>query len=149
MLGVPWYGYKYECLNGTNAEAEFCPIELVPFRGVNCSDAAGKEVAHATALKILNTTDPSVTGGLRRDANTGALYFNVVNQSVVHQYWIEDPVLLRQKYAWVRDQGIAGIGPYMFQNLDPVNQPSESRAMWSTFDEFLGDGVGILARKEA
>ena len=43
ILGVPWYGYRYACAsfypgNGT------CAIKHVPFRGANCSDAAGQQV---------------------------------------------------------------------------------------------------------
>lgn len=39
VLGLPWYGYDYTCINPTNETV--CPIQHIPFRGVNCSDAAG------------------------------------------------------------------------------------------------------------
>ena len=39
ILGVPWYGYKYPCLS--LSDDHVCSIEKVPFRGVDCSDAAG------------------------------------------------------------------------------------------------------------
>jgi len=39
VLGLPWYGYDYSCINPTNETV--CPIQHIPFRGVNCSDAAG------------------------------------------------------------------------------------------------------------
>jgi di-N-acetylchitobiase len=38
VLGVPWYGYRYQCSPGTAPDAVYCPIRKVPFRGVNCSD---------------------------------------------------------------------------------------------------------------
>lgn len=45
ILGVPWYGYRYECVDASfdPAEDRTCGIAQVPFRGVNCSDAAGSE----------------------------------------------------------------------------------------------------------
>ena len=39
ILGVPWYGYHYPCLS--LSDDHVCSIEKVPFRGVDCSDAAG------------------------------------------------------------------------------------------------------------
>ena len=43
ILGIPWYGYRYECVDPAFDPAvdETCEIAQVPFRGVNCSDAAG------------------------------------------------------------------------------------------------------------
>jgi di-N-acetylchitobiase len=145
ILGVPWYGYKYPCLPGTTPDAIYCPIKAVPFRGVNCSDAAGKEFGHADIVNTIHATGATV----RRDENTQTLFFNTVEQdpasgdAIVYQYWMEDPVLSRQKYGWAREQGLAGVGPYVFHNLDPVYQPEESQAMWSTFDVFLLGGDAI------
>jgi di-N-acetylchitobiase len=51
VLGVPWYGYIYTCLSPLPNER--CPIAEVPFRGVNCSDAAGYEVALSTLNELL------------------------------------------------------------------------------------------------
>jgi Di-N-acetylchitobiase len=137
ILGVPWYGYQYACLEGTLPDALFCPIQQVPFRGVNCSDAAGKQVDYWKALEILRKTNATLTGGLRRDANTGTLFFNDVQKGIIYQHWFDDPILLRRKYAWAREHGLAGVGPWNFQCLDPVHQPDESGAMWSAFDDFL------------
>lgn len=50
ILGVPWYGYDYPCLPGTAVDARFCPIREVPFRGVNCSDAAGSEIGFSSIM---------------------------------------------------------------------------------------------------
>lgn len=139
ILGVPWYGYKYPCLPGTPADAIYCPIKEVPFRGVNCSDAVGKQVAHSDIVETIH----AVGAAVQRDPNTQSLFFNTVEkdtksyQDVVYQYWMEDPLLLRQKFAWARDHRLAGVGPYVFNNLDPIHQPEESQRMWSTFDEFF------------
>eukprot|EP00934_Nitzschia_sp_Nitz4_P004586 Nitzschia sp. Nitz4//scaffold52_size167869//69679//70881//NITZ4_002274-RA/size167869-processed-gene-0.162-mRNA-1//-1//CDS//3329554029//4576//frame0 len=139
ILGVPWYGYRYPCLPGTPEDAIFCPIESVPFRGVNCSDAAGNQRAHSDMIQIIGATAAQV----HRDENTQSLYFNTVEsdpnhpKSTVFQYWMEDPVLLRKKFGWARSMGLAGVGPYVFNNLDPETQPEESQAMWSSLDSFF------------
>lgn len=57
VMGVPWYGYDYPCIAPSNET--YCSIESVPFRGVNCSDAAGRQVTYGT---IVNTLLPSSTG---------------------------------------------------------------------------------------
>ncbi len=44
VLDFGRYGYEYACEPGTAPTARYCPIPFVPFRGVNCSDAAGTEV---------------------------------------------------------------------------------------------------------
>jgi hypothetical protein len=75
------------------------------------------------------------------------LFFNTLEASekypgeAVFQYWMEDPVLLREKFRWARDHGLAGVGPFVFHNLDPVNEAEESQAMWSAFDDFIFDGI--------
>lgn len=50
VLGVPWYGYRYPC---EELSAGVCYIDLVPFRGCNCTDAAGREFAYKDVLKML------------------------------------------------------------------------------------------------
>ena len=70
ILGVPWYGYGYTCLEGqgpgtaslANAASPYCVIEQVPFRGVPCSDAAGGELAYVGVMEMLNT-NATTTGG--------------------------------------------------------------------------------------
>ena len=50
VLGVPWYGYRYPCLR---LSAGVCYIQRVPFRGCNCTDAAGREFPYRDVLKML------------------------------------------------------------------------------------------------
>jgi len=134
VLGVPWYGYRYRCLPGTPPDAIYCPIEKVAFRGINCSDAAGIEVAHRDIIKVFRSTNATVTGGLRRDTNMDAPFFNaIVNQTTVYQYWYDDTASLENKFRWAQQHHLRGIGPYTFNYLDPA----DSAAMWSTFDVFM------------
>ena len=141
VLGVPWYGYRYPCLNGTAPNAVYCPIAEVPFRGVNCSDAAGREFMYSDIQRVFKSTDSAVTGGIRRDSSTGSLFFNAVGdnggENVVYQYWFDDPISLAAKYKWARKHNLRGVGPYVFQNLDPIGAPEDALAMWCTFDVFF------------
>jgi len=41
VMGMPWYGYNYPCLG--LSDDDVCTIKAIPFRGVNCSDAAGED----------------------------------------------------------------------------------------------------------
>eukprot|EP00326_Haptolina_ericina_P002133 CAMPEP_0181224258 /NCGR_PEP_ID=MMETSP1096-20121128/31020_1 /TAXON_ID=156174 ORGANISM="Chrysochromulina ericina, Strain CCMP281" /NCGR_SAMPLE_ID=MMETSP1096 /ASSEMBLY_ACC=CAM_ASM_000453 /LENGTH=272 /DNA_ID=CAMNT_0023317307 /DNA_START=32 /DNA_END=850 /DNA_ORIENTATION=- len=126
LLGVPWYGYRYECVGGTPPTAVTCPIPLDPFRGVNCSDAAGGEVA---LDEILTKQEGSTTGRLW-DAYQGASYFNTIEGGATVQYWYDDVLSLRPKYAYARSLGLRGVGPFTFTDTgDP--------AMYEAFDAFL------------
>ena len=137
VLGVPWYGYKYKCLPGTLPDAIYCPIQRVPFRGVDCSDAAGTEVPYSTIVSELQSTNASITGGLRRDANMDAPFFNVVGSNgTVYQFWYDDAASLRRKYTWARKHNLRGVGPYTFSDLDPNGRDTD---VWSAFDVFLQD----------
>jgi di-N-acetylchitobiase len=44
ILGVPWYGYDYQCAAGTGQQDFLCPIAHVPYQGAPCSDAAGSQI---------------------------------------------------------------------------------------------------------
>jgi len=141
ILGVPWYGYQYPCLNGTQPHDRFCPIRQVPFRGVGCSDAAGIEVPYSNLLQEFNNqspTDKTETGGLRQDVYMDAPFFNLkVNNSFVKQNWFDNSLSLRHKFSYARENSLAGVGPYTFSDVDPLLQPEESMRMWSSFDAFF------------
>ena len=140
LLGVPWYGYRYPCLGGTTTvESRFCPIAQVPFRGVNCSDAAGTEVPYGTILRTYRATkQPNNKSNIcmKRDEYMDAAYFNTVdsNDGTVYQYFFDDPTSMRHKFSWAKSMRLGGVGPYTFDDLDPVESPEESEAMWSAFD---------------
>jgi Di-N-acetylchitobiase len=136
------YGYQYPCLEGTLTRDRYCPIRLVPFRGVDCSDAAGWEVPFANLMDEFyrqNSTQP-----LNRDFYMDASYFNSQKEGkdgtmVVHQSWFDDPTSLRHKYSFARSVGLKGVGPYIFGDLNPTSQPVESSEIWSSFDAFFND----------
>jgi len=145
VLGVPWYGYRYPCLNGTRPDQRSCPIQHVPFHGVNCSDAAGSEIKYSKILQtysLMTEEEIAITGGgMRRDETANAVFFNhiatnTVNKYGVYQYWFDDARSLRDKYALAKLLKLGGVGPYTFDYLDTNAFPVESKAMWSSFDAF-------------
>ncbi|CAB9499440.1 Di-N-acetylchitobiase [Seminavis robusta] len=157
ILGVPWYGYQYPCLEGTKLQDRFCPIPLKPFRGVDCSDAAGWEVPYSTLLSEWNTTllvgdhhtppEHSTTRTIMpRDDYMGASYFNMMRErngkQVVHQNWLDDPTSLSQKFTYAKSMQLGGVGPFQLGDLNPSTQPKESQAMWAAFDSFFPDKDG-------
>ena len=150
ILGVPWYGYRYPCVPGTPPNAVYCPLKPVPFRGVPCSDAAGGEVAYHGILQELALTDPTVTGGLRRNDNMDAPFFNSVitddkNETQVYQYWFDDALSLAHKFEWARNNYLRGVGPFTFSYLDPHGKDAD---MWSTFDVFLQQGDYSMTQEQ-
>jgi Di-N-acetylchitobiase len=139
VLGVPWYGYRYPCLNGTAPDARYCPVPLVPFRGVNCSDAAGTEITYSDLISLYRAQtdqEANLTGGWRRDDYMNAAFFNTIENGTTMQYWFDDHVSIRDKFAWAAYMGLGGVGPYTFDYLDPIALPTESKQMWSTLDAF-------------
>ncbi|GBG29617.1 Di-N-acetylchitobiase [Hondaea fermentalgiana] len=126
ILGVPWYGYRYPCLPGTASDARFCPIKEVPFRGVNCSDAAGRELPYDSLMKRFqhfNTTP------MMRDHSTMSPYFNTLEDGIVYQYHFDDEMSLKLKYAYAHAKRLRGVGPFTFQM---VSNPS----IWEAFQVF-------------
>ena len=126
ILGVPWYGYRYPCVVGTASSAEVCPIAEVPFRGINCSDAAGRELSHDAILAKL----PHSSTGRRWDSYQRAPYFNTVEGGRTVQYWYDDEESLKPKYVHARALGLRGVGPFTFTD---VSTPS----MYEAIDAFL------------
>ena len=59
VLGLPWYGYNYPCVNVSD-DRRICDIPIVPFRGVNCSDAAGSEVGYSNIEDLVREHTLSV-----------------------------------------------------------------------------------------
>jgi Di-N-acetylchitobiase len=110
ILGVPWYGYKYECIDPDfNPESgKTCEISQVPFRGVNCSDAAGSEVAYANIRSIVNEGRNS--SSVMRDNYMNVPFFNYRDDGKNYQIWYDDPESLSAIYKWAVESGLGGTG---------------------------------------
>jgi len=153
IMGTPWYGYQYPCLNA-GPEDDFCQLKFTPFRGVNCSDAAGSEIAfmHIMDLFDRNICPPNmgsvckVTTGLRWDASTSSPYFNFVTEDgQLHQLWFDNAESSVLKYELGRTLGVRGVGPFGWEMVDATGAitgnpkaPAEAKSMWQALLAFTG-----------
>merc|ERR1712187_908288 len=127
ILGIPWYGCHYPCENSGPTD-DICEIKLVPFRGVNCSDAAGSELAFSTIMDLFDrgicpgsSTGErcSVTTDIRWDSSTQSPYFNyMVNETQLWQVWFDNGASSALKYTLAKQMGVRGVGPYRWDQLD-------------------------------
>ena len=135
ILGVPWYGYQYPCLSGTDKKARYCEIPEVPFRGINCSDAAGGELALGSLLNLFNSKINITMSGY--DTNMQAPWFNYFNGTSVIQYWYDSPAGLELKYQYAKMMKLRGIGPFTFDDLWNLESEEDSKKYWSSYDAFF------------
>ncbi|KAF3690855.1 Di-N-acetylchitobiase [Channa argus] len=128
VMGVPWYGYDYPCLN---LSQEICSIAKVPFRGAPCSDAAGKQKTYKWIMKQVNN---SLSGRLW-DSKQQAPYFNYKDEKgQIHQVWYDDPQSICPKADFVKSKGLRGIGMWNGNILDYSDDPvaqQQTTMMWN------------------
>ncbi|XP_053549283.1 di-N-acetylchitobiase [Bombina bombina] len=128
VMGVPWYGYDYVCLN--LSQNNTCNIKSVPFRGAPCSDAAGRQVPYRVIMKQVNS---SVTGRLW-DETQKASFYNYKDKLGFHQVWYDDPESISLKVQYVKSRGLRGVGmwngDHLDYSVDPVAQ-QQTKDMWN------------------
>jgi len=135
VMGLPWYGYDYPCIGLSNNNT-VCAITPVPFRGVNCSDAAGREKDFDILKNLLKTS----TTGPRWDETLHSPWFNYQDpvSKQMHQVWYDDPTSLKIKTGWARAQGLRGVGMWTGDFVDyvtPNNQ--DTKDMWDAMRAFF------------
>lgn len=134
VMGVPWYGYEYRCIDMKSPYDDYCPIQLRPFRKVNCSDAAGSELSFKLIRNIVHN-NLNITP-VAYDYYMNAPHFNYIKNGSVYQVWYDDPVSLIPKYQYAKSVNLRGIGPFEFSYLD-TQYASEEKAMWDAMRVFL------------
>ncbi|XP_012516582.1 PREDICTED: di-N-acetylchitobiase isoform X1 [Propithecus coquereli] len=113
VMGVPWYGYDYTCLN--LSQDHVCTIAKVPFRGAPCSDAAGHQVPYKMIMKQMNS---SISGN-QWDKDQQAPYYNYKDPAGhFHQVWYDNPRSISLKAAYIQNYGLRGIGMWNANCLD-------------------------------
>lgn len=123
ILGVPWYGYRYPC---ELLQGGLCTIREVPFRGCNCTDAAGKEFPYSQVLEMLALSE----GGREWDGASATPTFTYREGSQDYQVWYDDPQSLAIKYQVAKDLGLAGTGFWTANYLN-YSDPAMVDSMWS------------------
>ncbi|XP_074660878.1 di-N-acetylchitobiase-like [Tubulanus polymorphus] len=129
VLGVPWYGYNYECID--LSQDNVCKLKRVPFRGVNCSDAVGRQVPYTNIMNLLNT---SISGRLWDDQSKSP-YFNFKDGKTgkIHQMRYDDVESLRIKYELALMNKLLGVGMWNADCLDYSDTKTaraQRRQMW-------------------
>lgn len=148
VMGVPWYGYDYSCLNFT--KEGICTIPKVPFRGAPCSDASGKQIPYSIMMKQINS---SISGRLW-DENQRAPYYNYKDtEGRVHQVWYDDPESIALKAAYVAQRGLRGIGMWNGNILDYSSDPvaqQQTVDMWNalTPGDHRESSAAVLSQTE-
>ncbi|CAG5123935.1 unnamed protein product, partial [Candidula unifasciata] len=113
VLGLPWYGYIYPCVW---TEGDLCYIQEVPFRGVNCSDAAGRQYDYGF-INVLLQTLPGSCRWNDSSATPYMTYTNFINNQS-YQIQFDDPKSLKIKYDLVSQLGLRGVGIWNIDSLD-------------------------------
>jgi len=139
VLGVPWYGYDYECLNHNSTTESVCVIQEVPYLGVNCSDAAGRELDYADIMQILQNS----TTGRMWDEKSKSVWMNfIAPDGTIHQMWYDDPVSLAMKYALQSKLSLRGLSMWHMDALyygNDQSQYEQTVVMWDTMAKYDKD----------
>ena len=131
VLGLPWYGYDYTCLS---FEKDICTLKQVPFRGVNCSDAAGRQLEYGILQDIL--TSRAVNGRQWDPVQLSPFFHYQDTAGAIHQVWYDDPESLSIKYAyatdWAKLRGIALWNSDLLDYSDIPRAKQQTEDMWNT-----------------
>eukprot|EP00045_Choanoeca_perplexa_P003911 m.34335 g.34335 ORF g.34335 m.34335 type:complete len:367 (+) comp12290_c0_seq1:55-1155(+) len=139
VLGLPWYGYTYPCINMSLTD-RYCPIKAVPFQGAPCSDAAGSELSWSNIQRILRNTS-LVKTPVARDNLLVSPWFNMQDEDgTIRQVWFDDVQSLTPKFALATSYNLRGVGVWNFDCLHDANAPAsqqkEMDAMWQAMKVF-------------
>lgn len=146
VLGLPWYGYDYPCEGDhISPQTDLCPLKLVPFRNISCSDAAGAQVCYSDIMARLR--QGGNTTAVHMDRASMSPYFNYYDKEEgrVHQVWFDTPESLKVKYMAARRHGFRGLGIWNLDCLDYCNKDpevqAETREMWETLKVFASPNM--------
>jgi len=111
-----------------------CRIPYVPFRGVNCSDAAGSEVPFAAITALLDSSPGATLGGRQWDVDSSTPYYAYVDAKTgaTHQRWYDDAQSSAAKYGVALANKLRGVGPFTYSDLayDTPDAAANAAAMW-------------------
>ena len=135
VLGLPWYGYDYPCLS--LSDDLVCSISKVPFRGVNCSDAAGTQRPYNLIREQIRASASFV----QWNASLESPFFNYkASDGQYHQVWFDDTESLSLKYIYAAHVGLRGLAFWNVDSLDYNGSPHDdflTREMWEAILVFF------------
>ncbi|GAM29111.1 hypothetical protein SAMD00019534_122870, partial [Acytostelium subglobosum LB1] len=134
VMAVPWYGYTYQCLGDSlSIDTIVCPIALVPFLGVNCSDAAGKQFPYSQIVEMLANQSLVSTGELWSDELSSPFFNYMLESGQLNQVWYDNPESLSIKVSMAKKLGLRGVSVWVLDFLSTA-QPTETQMMWDAMN---------------
>ena len=150
VLGLPWYGYVYPCLNAESLSFEECQIPSVPFRGCPCSDAAGGQIIFSDIMqKARNSSFPHsaiITNTDMSKNETGSFAtFNAIWPDPTYpgtkyrKFYFDNADTLREKYAAAKDLNLRGLAIWSVDMIYATSKESarDAKEMWDAFSAFV------------
>ena len=135
VLGLPWYGYDYPCVSLTDDSV--CVIPKVPFRGVNCSDAAGTQRPYNLIRELIRASSAFV----QWNASLESPFFNYkATSGEYRQVWYDNTESLSLKYIYAAHVGLRGLAFWNIDSLDYNGSPHDdylTREMWEAILVFF------------
>lgn len=130
VLGLPWYGYTYNCTK--LARWDMCFIKEI---GVHCTQGVGQQLSFATIMNYSNAKKERRWGKLSQSP-----YRNLKDNStgVISQIWYDDTESLSLKYAFASKWNLRGVGMWDADTLnysEPLNP--ETIAMWDALPDYV------------
>jgi di-N-acetylchitobiase len=141
VLGLPWYGYIYQCIDDSPPDVNICPIAHVPFRNVSCSDAAGHELCYNDVSKLARN---NATRAVAWNESLAAPFFDYVDATdgSTRQVWFDDSRSLGLKVALALAEGWRGVGTWnvdcLGYNTGDPDVDADNARMWATLSAIRG-----------
>ncbi|CAI5747397.1 unnamed protein product [Peronospora destructor] len=141
VLGVPWYGYRYQCLEREGEatdDASSCQIRPVPFFGAPCSDAVGRQIDYGD-IRLLVKSHGLVE---RWDVLTQTPFVSYSLDGRRSQIWFDNLQSLKAKYALVRELGLRGVGMWNADTLS-YSAANDSQLMWGSLARAFASNIPV------
>ena len=119
-------------------ERKPCRLPYVPFRGVNCSDAAGHEVGFASIIAMVDAG--KTVGGRQWDEDSSTPFYDyIASDGSRHQRWYDDEVSSAAKYELAISMRLRGVGPFEYSDLgsDTPAATQHAAKMWGALKEYV------------
>ena len=124
------------------SDGDTCHIKRVPFRGANCSDAAGKQIPYSEINDLLLTRTEA---GRKWDESSQSPYFDYYDPAdKTHQVWYDDPESLTIKLKCAKGIGLKGAAIW---NSDLLDYSQLKRSVTQT--EAMWQALALIKNKES
>jgi hypothetical protein len=120
------------------AHAKALGLPYVPFRGVNCSDAAGHEVGFASIIAMVDAG--KTVGGRQWDEDSSTPFYDyIASDGSRHQRWYDDEISSAAKYELAISMRLRGVGPFEYSDLgsDTPAATQHAAKMWGALKEYV------------